>query len=77
MLDLLKLDVDNITVRVNGPFAMKHHFIKDLYKMDKIKKWLIAVALMSIVGMLGIAGLIIYVDPFFQYHNKLKLVVKL
>ena len=39
--------------------------------MDKIKKWLIAVALMSIVGMLGIAGLIIYVDPFFQYHKPL------
>ena len=34
MLDLLKLDVDNITVRINGGLAMRHPFIKDLYKLD-------------------------------------------
>ncbi len=39
--------------------------------MSKCKKWLITFGLVIIIGLLGTAGLTIYVDPFFQYHKPL------
>ena len=39
--------------------------------MSKGKKWLSVFAGMTITGLLAVAALVIYVDPFFQYHKPL------
>jgi len=40
--------------------------------MNKNKKWLTVFAAISLGGLLLSAALVIYVDPFFQYHKPLK-----
>lgn len=39
--------------------------------MNKCKKFLLAFAITALLGLLGVAALTIYVDPFFQYHKPL------
>lgn len=39
--------------------------------MKKIKKWLITIAVFALVALVAFAGLVVYVDPFFQYHKPL------
>lgn len=39
--------------------------------MKQFRKWLIAFAIVVAAGVLAVAGIIIYVDPFFQYHKPL------
>ena len=39
--------------------------------MNKCKKWLLAFGITALLGLIGVAGLTIYVDPFFQYHKPL------
>lgn len=39
--------------------------------MNRCKKWLLAFGITALLGLLGVAGLTIYVDPFFQYHKPL------
>ena len=39
--------------------------------MTKIKKWLLTFLIVITLGLIGVAGLTIYVDPFFQYHKPL------
>ena len=39
--------------------------------MSKCKKWLLAFGVVILLGLTTVAGLTIYVDPFFQYHKPL------
>ena len=39
--------------------------------MKKYKKWLAVFGITVLVGLAAVAGLTIYVDPFFQYHKPL------
>lgn len=39
--------------------------------MTKFKKWLLTFTIVIALGLIGVAGLTIYVDPFFQYHSPL------
>ena len=39
--------------------------------MKKYKKWLAVFGITVFVGLAAVAGLTIYVDPFFQYHKPL------
>ena len=39
--------------------------------MSKCKKWLLTFGIVITLGLVGVAGLTIYVDPFFQYHKPL------
>ena len=40
--------------------------------MNSGVKWLLMVALITSLGLLAVAGLTIYVDPFFQYHKPIR-----
>lgn len=39
--------------------------------MSQYKKWLLMTAAFLAAGLLGVAALVLYVDPFFQYHKPL------
>ena len=39
--------------------------------MSRCKKWLLAFVAVIFAGLLGVAALVVYVDPFFQYHKPL------
>lgn len=39
--------------------------------MNKCKKFLLVFGVTVLLGLIGVAGLTIYVDPFFQYHKPL------
>lgn len=39
--------------------------------MNKCKKWLATFGIAILLGLAAVAGLTIYVDPFFQYHKPL------
>ena len=40
--------------------------------MNKYKKWLLATICTMIVGLLAEAAVVVWVDPFFQYHAPLE-----
>lgn len=39
--------------------------------MKKYKQWLFIFLILAVAGLASVAGIIIYVDPFFQYHKPL------
>ena len=39
--------------------------------MKKYKQWLFIFLILALAGLLSVAGIILYVDPFFQYHKPL------
>jgi len=39
--------------------------------MSRLPKWFLTFGIVTMLGLIGVAGLTIYVDPFFQYHKPL------
>ena len=60
--------VCGIVIRCKYVFIFQ--FLEEL-SMNKCKKWLATFGIVILLGLAAVAGLTIYVDPFFQYHKPL------